>query len=200
MGPLKGILSLLQGLGKGAGSKIDEVVAAQKQGWKEMPKNIGIYVDELKREKAIVDEQMREMIKGASGQRGQGIGSISAYSRAGADLERQQNLIAKAIKLNEELIKVSGDELKIAQLIQENRSLDQLWNSIKQTATYGTGVGLGGGAGYLFGKRGEEEAVEEMEKATQTKPTFREKFESGQWGEDVGEFLIDIISPFPRQD
>jgi len=37
-----------------------------------------------------------------------------------------------------------------------------------------------------------------MEEATQTTPTFREKFESGQWGSDVANILMDVISPIPR--
>ena len=43
-----------------------------------------------------------------------------------------------------------------------------------------------------------EEAVEEMEEATQTTPTFRDKMEAGQWGEPVANILMDIISPIPR--
>ena len=54
-----------------------------------------------------------------------------------------------------------------------------------------------------------EEAIKEMLETVQLptdvapveeapEQTFREKFESGQWGEDVGESLIDIIWPFSR--
>jgi len=53
-------------------------------------------------------------------------------------------------------------------------------------------------AAHLVKKRGTEEAVEEMEEATQTTPTFRDKMEAGQWGEPVANILMDIISPIPR--
>jgi|6_EtaG_2_1085325.scaffolds.fasta_scaffold40392_3 hypothetical protein len=61
-------------------------------------------------------------------------------------------------------------------------------------------AGLGFGAASIgIGAHAEDEAVEEMEEVTQTEPTFREKFESGQWGEPVANILMDIISPIPRQ-
>ena len=60
-------------------------------------------------------------------------------------------------------------------------------------------AGLGGAAGIAYaGMPGQDEAIQEMEEATQTTPTFRENFESGQWGEPVANILMDVISPIPR--
>ena len=72
-------------------------------------------------------------------------------------------------------------------------------------------LGAGAGGMYLGAKQQSEnpeffqpvfpdpdEAVEEMEEVTQTGSTFREKMESGQWGPDLANKLMDIISPIPR--
>ena len=80
-------------------------------------------------------------------------------------------------------------------------------------------LGIGGATGYGIGRN--QEAIQEMLEAVrlptgidiETTPvgelfgspeeapeqTFREKFESGQWGPDVANTLMDIISPIPRQ-
>jgi hypothetical protein len=54
------------------------------------------------------------------------------------------------------------------------------------------GLGAGGAAGYYAGTRSEDEAVEEMEEATQTKSRGTEV------GENIANTLMDIISPIPR--
>ena len=69
-------------------------------------------------------------------------------------------------------------------------------------------LGIGGATGYGIGRN--QEAIQEMLEAVQLptdvapveeapEQTFREKFESGQWGPDVANTLMDIISPIPRQ-
>jgi hypothetical protein len=61
---------------------------------------------------------------------------------------------------------------------------------IKEALKFALTGGAAGAAGYYAGTRSENEAVEEMEEATQTK--------SNLWGPDVANKLMDIISPIPR--
>ena len=44
-----------------------------------------------------------------------------------------------------------------------------------------------------------DEAIEALEKEVQIGPTFGQKLKSGDWGPDVANVLMDVISPIPRQ-
>ena len=135
-----------------------------------------------------------------------GITRGPAAKKAFAEIEETVKMLEKQSEL---LKKQAGlvDDLDFAQnLMRQEYQKEKIVGLLKsQIPIIGAGA-----AGMWFGAKQQsenpeffepifpEEAVEEMEEATQTAPTFREKFESGQWGPDVANVLMDIISPIPR--
>ena len=135
-----------------------------------------------------------------------GITRGPAAKRAFAEIEETVKMLEKQSEL---LKKQAGlvDDLDFAQnLMRQEYQKEKIVGLLKsQIPIIGAGA-----AGMWFGAKQQsenpeffepifpEEAVEEMEEATQTAPTFRENFESGQWGEPVANILMDIISPIPR--
>lgn len=136
-----------------------------------------------------------------------GITRGPAAKKAFAEIEETVKMLEKQSEL---LKKQAGlvDDLDFAQnLMRQEYQKEKIVGLLKsQIPIIGAGA-----AGMWFGAKQQsenpeffepifpEEAVEEMEEATQTTPTFRDKMEAGQWGEPVANLLMDIISPIPRQ-
>ena len=135
-----------------------------------------------------------------------GITRGPAAKKAFAEIEETVKMLEKQSEL---LKKQAGlvDDLDFAQnLMRQEYQKEKIVGLLKsQIPIIGAGA-----AGMWFGAKQQsenpeffepifpEEAVEEMEEATQTTPTFRDKMEAGQWGEPVANILMDIISPIPR--
>ena len=135
-----------------------------------------------------------------------GITRGPAAKKAFAEIEETVKMLEKQSEL---LKKQAGlvDDLDFAQnLMRQEYQKEKIVGLLKsQIPIIGAGA-----AGMWFGAKQQsenpeffepifpEEAVEEMEEATQTTPTFRDKMEAGQWGEPVAKILMDIISPIPR--
>ena len=202
---LKGILSLLGKAGKNLFSPKTEPLGPWSPSPKTQVRNMGVRKSWMadKKQRTMYNESMEAAKKEVDKLIKQGVvdknRKIETYQRMEQALLREYDKI-NLPKSNFQKLSTEITERSKASLI-ENLGQKAVWAAL----------GIGGAAGYGIGKN--EEAIKEMletvqlptdvapvEEATQTGSTFREKMESGQWGPDLANKLMDIISPIPRQD
>jgi len=186
---LKGILSLLGRAGKNLFSPKTQVRnMGVRKSWMADKKQRTMYNESMEAAKKEVDKLIKQGVVDKNRK-------IETYQRMEQALLREYDKI-NLPKSNFQKLSTEITERSKASLI-ENLGQKAVWAAL----------GIGGAAGYGIGKN--EEAIKEMLETVQLptdvapveeapEQTFREKFESGQWGEDVGESLIDIIWPFSR--
>ena len=215
---LSGILSLLKGLGKGAKETLTPI-ARQKTATDEylnlqrkLPAaemgqldNIGAIAkkesDRLLGELTDLKHRIRVQttLMKAGGHTAESHAKMSVELKESIDkLLAQKNNLDEIFKILMSQSEGIGAKALANKAARINYDLEKQMSLVK-----GLIAGTGGAAGGMLLERAlngdePEEAIEEMEEATQTAPTFREKFESGQWGEPVANILMDIISPIPR--
>ena len=181
---LKGILSLLQGLGKSgkqaAGPKSPTAVASAQA--RELQAAHGAMMADPKKRK-LYNESMEAAKKEVDRLIEQGV--VNKNQRLSTYRLMEDALVREYTKLPQ-----YSDFTAFPSELIRSLGTKAAWTAL--------GLGAGGAAGYYAGTRSEDEAIEEMEEATQTVPTLRAKFESGDWGPDVANILMDIISPIPR--
>ena len=181
---LKGILSLLQGLGKSGkqtASPKSPTSVASAQARELQERQRALMADPKKR--AMYNESMEAAKKEVDRLIEQGV--VNKNQRLSTYTIMEDALVREYIKLPQ-----YSDFTAFPSELIRSLGTKAAWTAL--------GLGAGGAAGYYAGTRSEDEAIEEMEEATQTTPTFRDKMESGQWGPDVANILMDIISPIPR--
>ena len=213
-----GILSLLKGLGKGV-KKTFTPIAKQKTATDEYldlhRKIPGMEMSQLQKlivlvekESARLTEEIGDLtnklrvqttLANAGGHTAESAAKVSAeVSEAYSKLELQKNNMFKMLETLHNQSTAIGAKALANKAARMNYDLEKKMSLIK-----GLIAGTGGAAGGMFLERAlngdePEEAIEEMEEATQTAPTFRENFESGQWGPKVANILMDVITPIPR--
>tara|TARA_R110002020_G_scaffold108450_5_gene251345 strand:+ start:1099 stop:1704 length:606 start_codon:yes stop_codon:yes gene_type:complete len=198
---LSGILSLLKGLGK-AGKQVFSPAtqvrnltgatnlkrAQGRSKWMADPTKRNAYNKSMEEAKREVDKLIEQGVVNKNQK-------LETYQRI------EQALVKKYDEFNIPDYEALGRRAPMSNFTAFPQELIRKWG--KEAAW----AAIGGAAGYGVGKN--EEAIKEMLETVQLptdvapveeapEQTFREKFESGQWGEDVGESLIDIIWPFSR--
>ena len=216
---LKGILSLLKGLGKGAKSAftpiathktpIDEFLHLQKGSnimeMKELSKILKVAEKESKRVLKEMEDLTNELrthtaIRNAGGHTPQSHARKAAeFKERMSYLEKQRDSMSEMFGTLARHAELNGAMEVMNTAARESYRLEKAMGLTKG-ALVGAGAALAGvEAGKAFGDKtvGEifkeqepEAAVEEMEEVTQTK--------SGQWGPKVANILMDVISPIPR--
>ena len=209
---LSGILSLLKGLGKGAKETLTPI-ARQKTATDEylnlhrkMPgmemsqlEKLGVLAekeaDRLTEE--IVDLTNKLRVQTSLAQAGGHSAGSAAKMSAEVDkafnkLQAQRENMLKMLNMLESQSTAIGAKALANKAARMNYDLEKKMSLIK-----GLIAGTGGAVGGMFLERAlngdePEEAIEEMEEATQTKSRGTEV------GENIANKLMDIISPIPR--
>ena len=224
---LSGILSLLKGLGKGAKSAftpiathktpIDEFLHLQKGAnimeFKYLGKILKVAEKESKRVIKELNDLTNEM-RTHNALLNTGAYTPQSNARKVAGFKERIEILNQQKKSVGELFETLAKQGELNDAVDiMNKAAHESYRlekamGLTKGALVGAGAAIAGiEAGKAFGDKtvGEifreqepEAAVEEMEEVTQTEPTFREKFESGQWGEPAANLLMDVISPIPR--
>ena len=208
MGP-KGILSLLQGLGRQlrygyhlGKSKLGKEAPIPEEG-KKLLDELSAEFDTIEKRKAKLKTLPRRNIPDAEGFFGE------VTTKAADELD---NLIAKGLiepSQRKQMLEKTHNYIlrKFNTIPLAPVDVAQTEKLIKEALKFALTGGAVGAAGYYAGTRSEEEAVEEMEEATQIGPVpgyfknigFDEDWkEEGNWGKPVANLLMDIISPIPK--
>ena len=175
---LKGILSLLQGLGKSgkqaAGPKSPTAVASAQA--RELQAAHGAMMADPKKRK-LYNESMEAAKKEVDRLIEQGV--VNKNQRLSTYRLMEDALVREYTKLPQ-----YSDFTAFPSELIRSLGTKAAWTAL--------GLGAGGAAGYYAGTRSEDDAIEEMEEATQTKSRGTEV------GENIANILMDVISPIPR--